>query len=112
MGCSITWIDVVRYAIFVMVRFSVAICTDLGAHFRAMTNNYILLPVDHPIVRQFLTSGTGTSSAVRGRVTTRARRAKGLPTIQGQNVVAGTTPIKRRRRARRRTVAANQQNLT
>jgi hypothetical protein len=73
-------------------------------------NNYILLPVDHPIVRQFLTSGTGTSSAVRGRIATRARRAKGLP-MTGQTVASGTTPIKRRRRARRRTVAT-QQNLT
>ena len=60
--------------------------------------NYILLSMDHPVVRQLFASGGITTSATR----TRSRRvgAKGAGIVTNLGAVAAT-PRKRRRRARR-----------
>lgn len=92
-----------------MVRFLVYICTNLGAQFPAMTN-YILVPLDHPIARAFLSTGV-TTSAVRGRTTnTRKLGARGgsLGSTTQTGGIVTAAPRRKRRRARR---VQNTQNV-
>jgi hypothetical protein len=67
-------------------------------------NNYILVPLNHPIAQQFLASGT--TSGVRGRtISTRKAGARGGSIAQP---LAATTTVRRVTRRRRRRQAQQQ----
>jgi hypothetical protein len=82
--------------------FPLANLYDLGVTYSPM-NNYILVPLNHPIAQQFLASGT--TSGVRGRTTsTRKVGARGGSVTQP---LAAATTVTRRRRRRRQAQPQN-----
>jgi hypothetical protein len=93
-----------------MMRFPLEICTEIGAHYRAMTQHLPVATIQYSngtVVNIF--GPQGLTSSVRGRATTgRARgRATGpLAAAAGQQLAGQTTT--KRRRTRRRRQAVNQ----
>jgi hypothetical protein len=65
--------------------------------------NYILLSMDHPLVRQFFTGGATVTRIATARRRTRGARGAALPTAANMTTVQ--TKRRRRRRARRQPVA-------